>query len=186
MASEDNTFVIRGPTPAEPLSKKTLGEEILHSLLQNKPDDDAMIDAVTGEALSRRSLLQAACDTATALQRCGCTKGTVISICSENSLQFFTPVLASLFTGCIVAPVNHSYTSEELEHSLDISKPKIIFCSREVLPKFTELKRKRDHIEKVIALDCNETLAGAETMETFIERALMGQRVIPENFQPPH
>ncbi|KAJ8962649.1 hypothetical protein NQ318_001042 [Aromia moschata] len=181
VAREDNTFVIRGPTPAAQISKRTLGEEILHSLLQNKPDGDAMIDAVTGEALSRRFLLRAACDTATALRRCGCTKGTVISICCDNSLQFFTPVVASLFLGCIVAPLNYNYTLEELEHALDISKPKIIFCSREVLPKFTELKRKRDHIDKV---DCNETLAGAETMETFIERALMGQRVIPENFQP--
>lgn len=111
------------------------------------------IDGFSNETLHWSHLHQQALDLASALRKLGFEgQNAVFSISSENCLDFFKVVLAALFNGAILAPLNHSYTNYELEHSLAISTPQVIFCSREVLPKFLQLKKHHTHIQRIIVL----------------------------------
>ncbi|GJQ65613.1 hypothetical protein Trydic_g10865, partial [Trypoxylus dichotomus] len=65
----------------------------------------------------------------------------VISICSENSNNFFVPVISALYLGMISAPINHAYSEGELLHAINITKPKVIFCSKAVIGHFEKLKK---------------------------------------------
>lgn len=76
----------------------------------------------------------------------------VLSICSENCLDYFIPQFAALLNCYITAPVNHMYTPYELDHVLKISTPKLVFCSFEVLPKYIELRKKLKFIERILVL----------------------------------
>lgn len=138
----------------------------------------------TGRTLSFKSILQKTCELAEALRSFGCTTGTVVSISSENNLEFFLPVIASLFIGGIVAPVNHNYTPNEMIHTLNISKPKLIFCSKSVSSKFRDLKKSLEFVEEIIVIDSNEIIPGAENLENFVKKHLNGRSVSPRNFQP--
>ncbi|XP_018574802.1 4-coumarate--CoA ligase 1-like [Anoplophora glabripennis] len=185
--SVDDKFVIYGPDYGGPLPKNTLGQEILESLLSTNGNDIAMEDAFTGRKLSYKTLLQEVCNLAEALRNYGCLPGTVISVSSENNLEFFIPVLASLLIGCIVAPINHSYTETELNHTLNISKPKVVFCSSEVVDKFVKLKLELGFIDKIIIIDSNLTVSGnpqTETLKEYVFNSLKGRTVLPYNFRP--
>ncbi|RZC42565.1 luciferin 4-monooxygenase, partial [Asbolus verrucosus] len=105
----------------------------------------------------------------------GYGRNTVISICSENNLQFFIPVLSGLYIGAIVAPINQNYTESESIHSLNICKPKVIFCSKAVCRKFLNLRNnKLNYIEKIIVIDSDEEISGVETLDNFIFKSLKG------------
>lgn len=57
------------------------------------------VDGVTQETITYRTILEQACSLSEALRRYGCDSNTVVSISSENNLEFYIPVFASLFTG---------------------------------------------------------------------------------------
>lgn len=58
---------------------------------------------------------------AEAMKRYGLNTNHRIVVCSENSLQFFMPVLGALFIGVAVAPANDIYNERELLNSMGIS-----------------------------------------------------------------
>lgn len=110
------------------------------------------------------------------LLRNGCDKNTIITVSSENTLQFYVPVIASLYIGATVAPINHNYTEHELIHTLNICQPKIIFCSKAVCKKFINLKNtKLSFIEKIVIIDSDDEVYGSETMGSLISKSLGGQ-----------
>lgn len=138
----------------------------------------------TGRTLSYKSLLQKSCELAEVLRCYGCTTGTVVSISSENSLEFFIPVLASIFVGCIVAPINHTYMPNEVIHNLNIGEPKLIFCSKSASSKFLDLKKSPKYMEEIIIIDSNELVPGTQNLENFVKKYLNGRSVSIHNFQP--
>lgn len=121
---------------------------------------------------------------AAALHAYGCTSETIIAISSENNLQFFTPVLASLYVGSTMAPLNPAYSPEELKHSLNISKPRIVFCSQFVLQKFLNAKSELPFLQKIILINGNKSMANVETVEQFVDSQLRGGRILPYKFKP--
>lgn len=80
-------------------------------------------------------------------------KGSIFSISSENNLFFYVPVLASFFMGSVLAPLNANYTASELRHTLNISKPSIVFCSQKSAPKFVQMQNELHFIKKIIIID---------------------------------
>ncbi|KAJ3659978.1 hypothetical protein Zmor_011638 [Zophobas morio] len=175
MVKEDDTYVIRGPPPLHPLLDISLGRLMYDSFLTNPNKHEALVDAITGESISYPKLLELTCSLAESLRKSGYGINTVVSVSSENNIQFFIPVIASLFIGATVAPVNHNYTDHETVHSLTICQPKVVFCSKAVTEKFVNLKNtKLDFIEKIIVIDSDEAVYGAETMDEFVRTTLKG------------
>ncbi|RZC38063.1 AMP-binding domain containing protein [Asbolus verrucosus] len=176
MIIEDDEHVIHGPAPLQPLPNLSLGKLVDDSLLANPNKHPALVDAATGEFISYREILGKTCSLAESLLKNGYGRNTVISICSENNLQSCIPVLSGLYIGATVAPFNQNYTESESIHSLNICKPKVIFCSKAVCRKFINLKNnKLNYIEKVIVIDSDEEVSGVETLNNFIFKSLKGR-----------
>lgn len=111
------------------------------------------MDAFTKEKRLHGDFLQKIVDLASSLRILDYQdQNTVLSICSENCLDYFVPQFAAILNLSIPAPVNHNYTVYELEHVLKITSPKVVFCSSSSLDKIMELKQKLRFIERVVVL----------------------------------
>lgn len=114
------------------------------------------MDAFTEEQRLHSDFLQKIVDLASSLRILGYqNQNTVLSICSENCLDYFVPQFAAILNLSIPAPVNHNYTLYELEHVLKITSPKIVFCSKSSLEKIMKLKKTLKFIELVLVLVSN-------------------------------
>ncbi|XP_056638517.1 luciferin 4-monooxygenase-like [Diorhabda sublineata] len=171
----EDDFVINGPPPTEPLQDRTLGQVFMKILLENEPDTKVMVDSNTGEILTSKQLLEESFKLAQALIQYGCSSNTTISIGSENNLQFFIPVMGSIFAGTIMAPLNCNYTEKELEHTLNITMPKIVFCSKALACKYLKLKNKLTFIEQIVVIDSNEEITGTKSINKFVSDILKGK-----------
>ncbi|RZC37215.1 AMP-binding domain containing protein, partial [Asbolus verrucosus] len=91
-----------------------------------------------------------------------------------------------LYIGATVAPFNQNYTESESIHSLNICKPKVIFCSKAVCRKFINLKNnKLNYIEKIILIDSDEEFPDVETLDTFIFKTLKDHKIPALILAPP-
>ncbi|RZB38958.1 AMP-binding domain containing protein [Asbolus verrucosus] len=169
---ENDIFIVKGLSPIVNIPTVPLGKLIYDKLVLNNNENKALINGHTGESISNKKLLGRIMCLSECLLKLGCGKNTVVTICSENCIEFFIPVIAALYIGAIVAPINHNYTKREIRHAIDISKPKIIFCSEQVFPKFSELKRKVNYIDKVLIINDTTTTEGAESMTSFVRKSL--------------
>jgi 4-coumarate--CoA ligase len=109
---------------------------------------------------------------AESLRRSGYVRNDVISICSENCIEYLIPVISALYIGITVVPINNNYTKSELVHALNISKPKIIFCSKDVCSQLVDLKRQLTYIENIIIMNSKEDFNNIESIDSFIKRLL--------------
>ncbi|VEN44534.1 unnamed protein product [Callosobruchus maculatus] len=184
MSVFDRSFVICGPEPHEPLPKDNVGQIFYQNLIAAPKDLKVMVDSKSGKTLTARELLEEACNLAEALRRYGCHPGTPVSVCSENTLKFFIPVVASFMAGTVLVPLNHIYTTEELKHSLSITQPKIVFCSKKALPKFKKLQKELHFIDTFVVLDNGDRSDDVFSLSGFISKMLNGNRLQPEYFRP--
>lgn len=138
------------------------------------------VDAQTGESISYKELLALTCSLGKSLTNIGCGKDAVIAISSENNLQFYIPVIAGLYVGAIVAPINFNYTPHELHHTLNITKPQIIFCSKAVAKKYISVKKELNFIKRIIILDSEDDSPEAESLTNFISNNLGQKHLIYE------
>ncbi|KAK9872489.1 hypothetical protein WA026_017957 [Henosepilachna vigintioctopunctata] len=152
----------------EPIPDISFGEVIYQQLLKKLKHQPALIDGHSGEKITYSELLKKSCWLSEALINSGYGSNVVIAISSKNSLEYFQPVIASLFIGAIIVPLNPDYTNTELNHVLEIFKPKIIFCSPDILHKFMKKKEEMNFIEKIILIDTDESAIGAESLKNFI------------------
>nr|BAQ25863.1 luciferase homolog [Cryptalaus berus] len=167
---EVDKYVLHGPVSLCPLENTSAGKQIYNALRRHCHLPEAMIDAHTGQKLSYKELFETSCRLAQCLQRCGYKRNDVISVCSENNLHFFSPILAALCIGVVSAPLNDNYTQGELHNALNISKPGIIFCSEKVLPRMLEVKKQFSCIRRIILLDAEEDVGENESLSNFILR----------------
>ncbi|XP_074030009.1 luciferin 4-monooxygenase [Leptinotarsa decemlineata] len=182
MIVEDDNNVICGPEPYEPIPEGSLGKFLFENLLSSPDTNDAMVDAYTGETISYKTILEETCNLAEALRRYGNGSGSIHAICSENNVHYFVPVFASLYIGATVVPINHAYTRAELNHSLELTAPSIVFCSPSVKDKFLEYQG--NFIKKIIIINSKMSFPGTETLKQFVSNQMQGFPVLPYRFQP--
>ncbi|XP_044746064.1 luciferin 4-monooxygenase-like [Coccinella septempunctata] len=170
----DRSNIIEGLPPIIPLPEVSFGEVIHQSFLQHEDEDVALYDGYSKRKVTYYELIRQTCSLAEALRINRYDENSVIAICSQNNLQYFFPIISAMYIGATVALVNFDYTVEELEGSLGISKPKVVFCSEALVEKFYELKKKLIFIEKIIVIDSGDSTAKAVCLRDFIEESLDG------------
>nr|BBN23613.1 luciferase [Luciola sp. KO-2019]BBN23614.1 luciferase [synthetic construct] len=165
-----NKNIIYGPPPVYPLDDGTGGEQLYKCILRYAkiPECVALTSAHTKESILYEELLQLTCKLAQSLKRCGITRNSTIAVCSENNLQYFIPIIAGLYIGAATAAVNNRYNERELTDILNLSKPDIIFCSKETLPKICQVKKKLNYIKEIIVLDSKHDSELAQCLDNFI------------------
>nr|BAJ41368.1 firefly luciferase [Nipponoluciola cruciata] len=165
-----NKNILYGPPPFYPLEDGTGGEQLYKCIANYSqiPGCIALTSAHTKENILYKDLLQLTCRLAESLKKYGITTNSTMAVCSENNLQYFIPVIAALYIGAATAAVNNKYNERELINCLNLSKPSIIFCSKETLSKVCQVKDKLNYIKKIIILDSKDDRASTQCLENFI------------------
>ncbi|XP_011688648.1 PREDICTED: luciferin 4-monooxygenase-like [Wasmannia auropunctata] len=136
----------------QPTPNVSMGEVILNKLRENGNHVYA-IDGPTGNQITYRELLQKSVKFAKFLQKFGIKIGDRIGISTENRLNWLIPVYASYYIGATVAPYNPMYTEYELQHILNIAKPRIVFVSQHTENLFAKILPKLSWKMDLIELD---------------------------------
>ncbi|KAJ9588695.1 hypothetical protein L9F63_018009 [Diploptera punctata] len=145
----DSNNVIHGPEDLYPPPDVTLGK-FISQILPLHEDRVALVDAETEDYITYDELYSKSLGLASYLRAQGVQPGDAISICSENSIHFYIPVLASFYLGAICAPLNPMYTTRELNHTFNISKPKFVFCSEKALKRVDEVARHQNYVQGIV------------------------------------
>ncbi|XP_057660898.1 uncharacterized protein LOC130896667 isoform X1 [Diorhabda carinulata] len=148
MASENLENIVVGPE-LERIIDSSLGDLLL-LVLKTFEDNVLQVEAETGEELSAALILKRSIKLARWFTSIGIQKGDSISINSENRLEFCLVPVATLFVGAIFAPLNPDYTPLELKHVLNLSKPKLIFCSNKTIDKMVSILPDHPYIDKLV------------------------------------
>lgn len=73
------------------------------------------VDGISGEEINAHTLARKAICVARYLQeKFNIKSGDVISICSENRIEFAITIHATFFLGATIAPLNHNYIESTL------------------------------------------------------------------------
>nr|AOG75000.1 luciferase [Photinus scintillans] len=171
---EDEKNIKRGPPPFYPLEDGTAGEQLHRAMKRYAlvPGTIAFTDAHTEVNVTYAECFEMAVRLAEAMKRYGLNTKHRIVVCSENSLQFFMPVLGALFLGVGVAPANDIYNERELHNSMNISQPTLVFVSKKGLNKIINVQKKLPIIQKIVIMDSKKDYQGYNSMHTFIEAHL--------------
>ncbi|KAL7043369.1 hypothetical protein ACKWTF_001475 [Chironomus riparius] len=147
----NNQNIIYGGDFEESLDYPTVGA-LLYDNFKDGGDKVALIDGIKEEQWTFNDLLEQSVKVAKALYDAGIRQHDVISILSENRLEYAAIAYGTLYLNAICAPTNFAYTERELEHTLNITKPKFVFISsstKALLPKLEQF----DFVKLVILLD---------------------------------
>ncbi|KAF5292799.1 hypothetical protein FQA39_LY13844 [Lamprigera yunnana] len=174
--------ILHGGPHHAPVPDGTVGQYIHHFLKKNKNLETCMTLAETGDSISYKELHENTCRLAQSLTNHGFPINTIVSVCSENSIYYMYPIIGALYAGLVVAPLNPNYTERELLYMFNITKPKLIFCSKKVLSKIQDIKYKVSYIEKIIVLDGEDDTEYAESFNNFISRR-SDVDLDPDNFE---
>ncbi|KAI4469982.1 long-chain-fatty-acid--coa ligase [Holotrichia oblita] len=165
--------VLHGP-PAEvsPVTYSS-GTFIYQKLIENIHQEYLFINEIKGDKITHKDFLQYACRLADSLGQYGFTSKNIAALCCENVIEFFIPVVACLFRGIPVVPVNPVYTESELTHALDLTEPDIIFCTSRVVNKVVSLKKRYSNINTIIVIDSDRSTNDVSSLREFINRYSM-------------
>lgn len=122
-----------------------------------------LISGVTSEELSAKDLLKQSIEVARALKAAGIKPGDVVSIVSENRLEFAYCLFGSILYNVTVAPINLTYSEREMTHAFNLSKPKLIFMSAFASEKVVNVAKSLSFVQKIILID-DENVFGSWVM----------------------
>nr|QCB16336.1 luciferyl adenylate [Lamprigera yunnana] len=173
MEMEDKNIIV-GPKPFYPITEGTAGQELYKALYKYSQLTGAIAftNAHTEVNMTYSEYFDMTCRLAECMKQYGLKVNDKISVCSENSMEFFIPVVAGLYLGVAVAPANDIYAERELINSLSISQPTIVFCSRKAVNKILNVQKKVDSIKKIIVLEGKSDFMGHQSMHNFINHYL--------------
>ncbi|VEN46206.1 unnamed protein product [Callosobruchus maculatus] len=174
-AHEMDPNILVGP-PLEQKIHVSLGEYLL-PLMKSHKQNVIQVDGETGESLAADTLLKRSIRLAKWFKHQGVSVGDCAAVNSENRLEFFIVPLTGFLEGVIFTGFNPEYTPWELRHVMDLSKPKVVFCSPRTVDKMLSLlheypcvkylilfgKERRSHHPKVVMF--NDIMRNADTEE---------------------
>ncbi|KAF4532198.1 hypothetical protein B566_EDAN002260 [Ephemera danica] len=136
--------ILRG-APLTSISRFSL-PQYLYYRLKNGGSKPLVINA---ENESRRLSYAEVLDQSTRLVEVllarGVGPGDLVTVCSENSIEYVLPLLASMFIRATCVLFNFSYTSRELQHLLHITPPRVVFCTAATKDNVLDALRRLQH-----------------------------------------
>lgn len=146
-------FVIDNPEKTNEYDDEpSLGHLVVKNLTK-AGDKIVLVSGVTSEELSAKVLLERSIAVANSLKAAGIKPGDVVSIVSENRLEFAYVLFGSILLNCTFAPINLTYCEREMTHAFGLSKPKIIFMSPFASEKVVRVAEKLSFVKKIVLLE---------------------------------
>lgn len=131
---------------------QSLGHVLIKSLSET-PDKILLVSGITSEELTAKELLDRSILVAKSLIAAGLKPGDVVSIASENRLEFAYILCGTILLNCTFAPINLTYTEREMHHAFSLSKPKIIFMSQFASEKVVNVGKTLSYVKKLVLID---------------------------------
>ncbi|XP_033162917.1 4-coumarate--CoA ligase 1 [Drosophila mauritiana] len=145
-------IVYGGPvTEREAQDCRSLGQYILDKY-KSFGDQTVLVDAVNGVEYTASFMHKSIVRLAYILQKLGVKQNDVVGLSSENSVNFALAMFAGLAVGATVAPLNVTYSDREVDHAINLSKPKIIFASKITIDRVAKVASKNKFVKGIIAL----------------------------------
>ncbi|SPP82704.1 4-coumarate--CoA ligase 1 [Drosophila guanche] len=130
---------------------RSLGQFVLDKY-KGFGDQTVLVDAVSGAEYTASFMHKSIVRLAHILQKLGVKQNDVIGLSSENSVNFALAMFAGFAVGATVAPLNVTYSEREVDHALNLSKPKIIFASKITIDRIAKVASKNKFVKGIIAL----------------------------------
>lgn len=130
----------------------SLGHIIINSLM-DAGNKTVIVCGITGQQLSAIELMNKSITISKALLAAGIKQGDIVSVISESRFDYVFVLFGTIFINCTLAPLNHTYTSSELKHALNFSKPKFIFTGDSVAESVIEIGETLSYVNKIICFD---------------------------------
>ncbi|XP_026313541.1 luciferin 4-monooxygenase-like [Hyposmocoma kahamanoa] len=135
-----------------PSDRYHLGKLILQSF-KDAPDFITQIDGGTGESETCQSVLQRSIKCATAFKNVGLQHGDVVVLMGLSHIDLAIPLYAALYLGIAIAPIDRTYTVNELYESFNVIRPKMVFCQSEKAPDVQLAVKQLDQTIEIITFD---------------------------------
>nr|XP_022909024.1 luciferin 4-monooxygenase-like [Onthophagus taurus] len=179
----DENFVVHGKPNAVAPIECSNGQFFHKYLLEHINKGDFFVNENTEESITYKDFTQKVCRMANCLKKIGARKDRLVAIISENNVNYFIPMMGSIYVGSPVVPMNPLYTETELSHALGLIEPFVVFCSVYFLDKVLALKEKFPCIEQIVLINSPEPEEGCPTLDEFLDTHCPGT-VDVFNFKP--
>lgn len=157
-------LVISNPEQSNEYDEQPSLGHLLIKNLSKCGDKIVLVSGITSEELCAKDLLDRSIAVAKALIAAGVRPGDVISIVSENRFEFAYILFGTLLLNCTFAPINLTYSEREMEHALNLSKPKIIFTSPFASEKVVRVAKSLSFLQKLVLIDDENSFGSAVTL----------------------
>ncbi|KAH8243497.1 hypothetical protein KR032_007886, partial [Drosophila birchii] len=146
-------IVYGGPVTTQDGQKsRSLGQYVLDKY-KSFGDRTLLVDAANGVEYTASFMHKSIVRLAYILQKLGVKQNDVIALSSENSVNFALAMFAGFAVGATVAPLNVTYSDREVDHAINLSKPKIIFASKLTLDRVAKVASKNNFVKGIIAIN---------------------------------
>jgi len=146
-------IVYGGPvTEREAQNYRSLGQYVLDKY-KSFGDQTVLVDAVNGVEYTASFMHKSIVRLAYILQKLGVKQNDVVGLSSENSINFAIAMFAGFAVGATVAPLNVTYSDREVDHAINLSKPKIIFASKITIDRVAKAASKNKFVKGIIAFN---------------------------------
>lgn len=129
----------------------TFGEIMMKNLTKN-PDRIVQIFADDDTELSCDQLRISSIRVAQHLQRIGMQEDDVVGLVTHHSHFATCFITGCVFVGCIINPVDGQMSEEDICHVYSESKPKIIVCDGDAIPKLQSALKNVDFTYRIYSL----------------------------------
>lgn len=144
--------IISRPDTVDFKDALSLGHILIKNLTKTG-NKTVLVSGETGEKLSANELLNKSIEISKSLIAAGIKPGDIVTIVSENRFEFIYVLFGTIFLNCPLAPLNHTYSDRELEHSFNLSKPKFVFASASTTTNVLNSVKNLNYVKKIILLD---------------------------------
>lgn len=96
------------------------------------------------------------------LRDIGIKRGDVVGVFAENCIEFPLVVYGCFYLGATVNACNPTYTREEVQHVLQLTRPKVIFTSAHALKNILHVSTASncDFIQDIVSLESCSSARG--------------------------
>lgn len=159
----------------------SIGQLLIKSLT-SAGDKVLMVSGISGEEVTAKEILERSFEVAKSLSALGIKKGDIISLVSENRFEFVYVLFGSYILNVTVSPINLTYSEREMTHALNLSKPKIIFCSPFAAEKTIGVAKSLKYVRKVILFDDENEFGSTVTLfDDFKKLSVNSKEFAPES-----
>ncbi|KAL0124897.1 hypothetical protein PUN28_006635 [Cardiocondyla obscurior] len=128
---------------------KSVGEMLWKNINKYK-DNIAHLDASTEATVTYAELQDKAVRCALWLQKEGINHNDVVTLCTSNHLNSIVPCISASYINAIINPWNENMDLKTALHVLELTTPKIIFCSEKAIDVILDATKEKNYNAKIV------------------------------------